>query len=348
MITKSHSELYDIIEKILTAAGADSENAAITAEHLVRANLSGVDTHGVWHIGGYVEAIQKEEILATAKPEVIQQNGSSMMVSGNWTFGQVAAKFATERTIELAGEHGIAVTGVVQCHHFGRLGHYPEMAADAGMILLMWAGGYGEVSPAATPYGGRERWLHTNPIALGFPSGSGTTTMSDFATTAISGVKVNNAQRRGEQLPEGCIVDSEGRPSTNAEDFFSGGGHIPFGGHKGYALMTAAEILGRVFTGADSYVNLDRAGPILRNQGATMIMMKADLFQDMAAYQACADELQQRTRAIAPASGFDKVLVPGDPEVNTRATRERDGIPIEDAIWDNIVDTAQSLGLALD
>jgi len=165
--------------------------------------------------GGYVDAIKKGEIAPSAKPEIIKQSGSSMMVSGNWTFGQVAAQFATERTIDLAREHGIAVTGLVQVHHIGRLGHYPEMAARAGMISMVWAGGYGEVKPAATPYGDRERWLHTNPISMGFPSGGETPTMFDFATTTISGVKVDNARRRGEPLPAGCIVDSDGRPTTD-------------------------------------------------------------------------------------------------------------------------------------
>lgn len=345
MITKTQSELYDIVEKILTAAGADSDNAAITARHLVLANLSGVDTHGVWHVSGYVDAIKKEELLATAKPEIVGGSGSSILVSGNWTFGQVLGQFATERVIELADKHGIAVAGMVRCHHLGRLGHYPEMAAEAGMISMVWAGGFGEVKPAATPFGGRERWLHTNPVSMGFPSGSETTTMFDFATTAISGVKVDNARRRGEPLPPGCIVDRDGNPSTNAEDFFSGGGHLPFGSHKGYALMTAAEIMGRVYTGSDDYVDSNRAGPVLRHQGATIVVMKADLFQDMSNYQRRADELQQRTRSIAPATGIENVMVPGDPEVRSRAEREQNGIPIEDHIWEGIVATAQSLGL---
>ena len=343
MITKRRGELYEIVERILVTAGADAENAATVAEHLVRANLSGVDTHGVYHVAGYVDAIKKEELLPAAKPEMIKQGGSQVLVSGNWTFGQVAAKFATEQAIELARAHGIAIAGLVRTHHIGRLGHFTEMAAEAGMLSMVWAGGFGEVAPAATPYGGRERWLHTNPISMGFPAGKETPVMFDFATTAISGVKVNNARRDGRALPPGCIVDREGNPTTDPEDFFNGGGHVAFGAHKGYSLMMAAEILGRIFTNSDAYVEQHRAGPIMSHQGVTIIVMKADLFQDIDDYQRRADELQQRTRAIAPATGFDEVLVPGDPEVRTRAARQRDGIPLDDALWQQIVETAESL-----
>jgi len=345
MPTKTSSELHQIVERILIAAGADKENAAIVAEHLVRANLSGVDTHGVWHVGGYVGAIKDGSIVPTAKPELIQQDGNYTLVSGNWTFGQVTAQFAMQHAIESAKSHNMALVGIVQTHHIGRLGHYSEMAASAGMISMTWAGGYGEVAPATVPYGGRQRLLHTNPISMGFPAAEGVPVMFDFATTPISGVKVDNAKRRGEALPPGCIVDKDGRDSTNPNDFFEGGGHKPFGAHKGYALMMAAEYLGRIFTGSSVYADEKRGGPVMRHQGVTMVVMKADLFQNRGAYQRSAEEMQKRTRAIPPAPGFDEVLMPGDPEVRSRAARERDGIPMEDAIWQQIVDCAAGLGI---
>ena len=171
--------------------------------------------------------------------------------------------------------------------------------------------------------------------------------MFDYATTAMSGVKVVNAQRRNEQLPPGCIADKDGNPSTDPNDFFDGGGHVPFGEHKGYALMMAAEFLGRIFARADDYVEADRAGPILRHQGVTMIVFKADLFQPLADYARRADEMERRVRAVPPAPGFREVLVPGDPEIRTRAARRRDGIPIADDIWRSIIEVATSLDVKL-
>ncbi|MCE2397181.1 Ldh family oxidoreductase, partial [Candidatus Poribacteria bacterium] len=121
------------------------------------------------------------------------------------------------------------------------------------------------------------------------------------------------------------IVDKDGNPSTDANDFVNGGGHVPFGGHKGYALMMATEFLGRIFTGADAFVDSKHGGPIMRHQGVTFIAFKADLFQPFSDYANRADEMGRRVRAIPPAPGFDEVLMPGDPEVRTRANRQRDG-----------------------
>ena len=135
--------------------------------------------------------------------------------------------------------------------------------------------------------------------------------MFDWATTALSGVKVDNAYHRGEQLPPNSIVDKDGVPTTNPDDFFAGGAHLPFGGHKGYTLMMTAEYLGRIFTGSDSYVETGRAGAIMRHQGVSMMAIKADLFQPFADYAERADEMERRVRAVPPAPGFDEVLAPG-------------------------------------
>jgi LDH2 family malate/lactate/ureidoglycolate dehydrogenase len=277
---------------------------------------------------------------------VARHTAASALVRGNWTFGQTAAEVMAETAIEKARESGVAVVGLVQSHHIGRLGHYVEMAAAAGQIGMVWAGGYSETVPAAVPYGGRKRVLHTNPIAIGFPAGDEPPMMFDYATTAIAGVKVVNAQRSGQPVPPGCIVDKDGNPTTNADDFFVGGGHVPFGGHKGYCLMMAAEYLGRILTGSDSFAETGRGGPIFGHQGVTMISMRADLFRPLADYARQADEMEQRVRAVPPAPGFQEVLVPGDMESRTRTARRRDGIPIADEIWASVVQAAASLGLS--
>ncbi len=338
-------DLRDLVIRIFLTAGADEDNARTLAEHLVLANLSGVDTHGVWHVAGYVDHIRKGYILPTARPAIIQESPNSAQVTGNWTFGQVAARFAMETAIEKAGSHEMAVVGLVQSHHIGRLGHYTEMAAARGLISMVWAGGFGEEEPVAVPYGGRERLLHTNPIAMGFPGGDAPSMAFDFATTVMSGVKVLNAQRRSQKLPPGSVVDKEGSPSADPNDFFDGGGQIPFGGHKGYALMMAVEFLGRILNGTDAFADPERAGPIMRYQGVCMVVFKADLFQPFSDYARRADEMVQRTRAVPPAPGFEEVLVPGDPEVRTRNARGREGIPIEDDIWQTILGAADDLGI---
>jgi len=191
------------------------------------------------------------EIVPDALPEVKVESPTSALVTGHWTFGQVAAKYATEKAIEKALQHSMSVVSLIQSHHLGRLGEYVEMASAKGLVSMIFGGGYAEENPVAVPYGGVRRTLSTNPIAMGFPGGDGDGMLFDFATTAASGVKVANARKKKEPLPLGWIVDKAGNPSTNAEDFFDGGGYLPFGGHKGYALMVGAEFLGRIFSGSE-------------------------------------------------------------------------------------------------
>ena len=189
--------------------------------------------------------------------------------------------------------------------------------------------------------------LHTNPLSIGFPSDDTAPVMFDFATTTWSGSKARLAQERDEAMPPGSAVDRDGNPTTDPKDLLAGGGHVAFGGHKGYAVMVAVELLGRMFTGTDDFADEARGGPIMRRQGVTMIAMRADLFQPLTDFTARSTELADRLRAVPPAPGFGEVLAPRDPERRTRAARQRDGIPVADDIWQALVELAASLDVAI-
>ena len=345
MIIKTPDELNDIIINIISSAGADKKNSERLAEALVSAHLVGVDTHGIWHLPGYVDLIRSGEIIPTAWPEITKETGNSALIKGNFTFGHATAKVAMETAIKKAFENSIAIVGGVQVFHTGRLGEYMEMAVDSKLISLMFSGGFSEEAPAAMPYGGAERILHTNPMAMGIPAGKESPMIADFATTAISGMKINFARERNEDLPEGCIVDREGNPSNSPADFFSGGGHIPFGGHKGYALMLANEFLGRIFSNADEYADKRYCGPICRHSGFTMIVFKPDMFLPYEEYGNLMDDMIKRIKSVPPAPGFKEVLIPGDIEIKIKKERLEKGIPIEDSAWEATVKLAKSLGI---
>ncbi len=339
-------KLHKLVFDICIAAGADGRNASCLADHQVRSNLRGVDTHGIWHLPLYVDQILAEQLLPANWPEVIRETAVSALVDGNWTFGQTTAMVATEIAVEKALGQGMAAVGTVRCNHIGRVGHFVEMAAAKGCVGIVVAGGFSEIVPVAAPFGGRERVLSTNPVAMGFPAGEDADpVMFDFATTAISGVKVLNASRRGEQLPPGCMVDREGRPTTDPRAFEEGGAQLPFAGHKGYALNVAVEYLGRILTGSDTYAEDHRSTDILRHHGTTILAIRADLFRPLEEFQAGAAEMAERLRKVAPAPGHSEVLAPGDPEARAQAERERIGIPVADDVWESVVATAKKLGV---
>ena len=348
MIIKTADALHDLIQRILLAAGASQQNAARVAGALVSAHLAGVDTHGLWNLPRYVEDIKAGQLVPDAFPAILKETATSALVTGSWTFGHVAAKYATDVAIRKAAEQNVAVVGAVQLHHIGRVGEYVEMAAAHNMVAMVAASGFAQEAARCAPYGGRTRVLDTNPLAMGFPAGDKSPMMFDYATTAVSGVKVALARDRKHALPPGCIIDKDGNPTTDAADFFAGGAYLPFGGHKGYAIMMAVEFIGRILTGSDAFSDASRGTATFRHQGMTIVIFKADLFRPFAEYAGQAAEMARRVRAVPPAPGFNEVLVPGDLESQTRAKRRQEGIPIPDDIWKATADLAASLGIALE
>ena len=176
-------------------------------------------------------------------------------------------------------------------------------------------------TPSAAPYWGRQPGLHTNPISIGFPDGEEQFLSLDYATTTVSWSKVILAQKGLFDIPADAIIDSEGNPSSTPSDFFEGGPHLPFGRHKGYALMVTIEALGKILAGSDTHAMADRERDLMRHQGVSMIVIKADAFRPLAQFTGQIDNLEQSLRNVPAAPGFDRVLSPGDPEKQARRKR---------------------------
>ena len=346
--TKRPAELRQAVARVLEAAGAAPDKAAIVADHLTDADQCGVQTHGIFTMPNYLREIAAGKLLPDAEAEIVADDGNRATVRGNWGFGQVSADFATRLAIDRAGQHGMALVGLVRCNHIGRLGHYAEIAAEAGMVSQICGSGYAVTGARAAAFGGRDRVLDTNPICIGVPAGERPPFVLDFATTHGSGVKVMNAHRRGEPLPPGFIANAAGEPTTDPADFVDGGGTMSaFGGHKGSGIMLAVELLGRVLTGADGHTSDGEGAYLMGHQGVSFIVMQADALSPMADFRARTDATLDRVSGSRPAVGFDQVLYPGLREAHTRAQCERDGIPIPEDLWQLFVEAAQTVGVDL-
>lgn len=339
MILFSASELRETATAIFRAAGSDPEPTKILVEHLIDANLAGHDSHGVLRIPSYVQAIQRGRVQPNARPGIIRETPVSALVDGGWTFGQVAARFGTEVAIAKAKAQGVAVVGVVRCNHIGRLGTYPTLAARQGVVAMVTVGGLGK---SVAPFGGKRAVFGTNPFSFGFPAGQHGDLMVDFATSAIAGGKVMVARAKHEPVPAGCLLDRDGNPTTDPNEYFAGGMLLPFGGHKGSALSVLSVLLSYVLVGADDYA--DAAGA-----SATFILaIDAGLFRDRSKVEAEADRVFDRIKDVPPAAGVDEVLVPGEPEIRAAERRQKEGIPVAEDTWAEIVAAARSVGLTLD
>ena len=225
-------QLRDVVYEILVAAGATEDTADTVAVHLADANLTGHDSHGLIRIPDYVQRIEEGRVDPRAEPTIAYENKAVASVDGQGVFGQVGAKFATETAIRLAREYGIGMVTMCNIAHSGRFGTYPEMAARAGMAAIMFGGNQLDNDYGVAPYGGTKGRLGTNPFSMAFPHSEGRVILLDFATSETAVGKVRVYQARSKSLPGEWLLDSEGRSSSDPEDYFDGGTILPLGGFE--------------------------------------------------------------------------------------------------------------------
>ena len=329
--------LHALTVAIFRAAEAPEAHAAAVADALIDNHLAGHDSHGILRIPEYIRSIHAGEIIPTARPQVLQEGTTNALVTGNWAFGQVTGFFATDLAIAKAKRERVAAVAVVQAGHTGRLAVFTERAARQGIAMFMAIGTVGSLITA--PYGGAAPVLGTNPISFSVPNPAGSPVTLDFATSAIAAGKIKAAKAKHEQLPPDAILDKNGLPSTDPQAFFDGGFLLPFGGHKGYALAIIAELLSGPLTGADAFPG------VTSRSGIFLFAIDAAVFRSSADYEKAIAKTIARIKAVPSRPGFAEILLPGEPEAGTRATREREGIEIPADTWRAVVGVGAELGV---
>lgn len=337
MVVLQAEQWQRIGHDLFVAAGATESNATRVTESLVDSSLVGHDSHGVIRILQYLQAIEAGHLDPAAEPKIVKETASTTFVDGKWSFGQVSAEICMKRAIEQAKRQGIAMAGLVNAYHIGRLGEYSEMAQKAGMVGMVLAGGFGGVGGSngtgVAPFGGAGAAFGTNPISFGLPAGEEPGAMVDFATSAVAGGKISLARAKGTQLPPNSILDKDGNPTTNPEDFYNGGMLVTFGGHKGYGLAVVAELLGQALTGGEQCTDEKLGGGVYTKSGSLFLAIDSGIFRPAKDYATTADATLRHIKAVPPAPGFSEVLLPGEPELRTRAQRKAEGISLPDNSW---------------
>jgi LDH2 family malate/lactate/ureidoglycolate dehydrogenase len=336
------SQLSELGTRIFVAAGAPEDVARRVADSLVLSSLVGMDSHGVIRIPQYLDRIEKGSIVPSARPKVIRDQGVAVLMDGQWAFGQIVAEQAMKLAIEKAKRLTVGVVSFSKVLHIGRLGEWVALAAEEGLFGLALTNG-ALPGGAVAPYGARGRMLGTNPIALGIPAGSLPPVVVDFSTSVTAEGKVRLAKHKGQRVPEGWLVDRDGRPTTNPSDLYNGGALQPFGGHKGYGLSLMVEFLGGILSGANTPVS---PGYVVQN-GVFMLAMDVAFFRPTEEYANAAETFVRTVKTATPAEGVAGVIIPGEPELMCRRERERNGIPVDDQTWAEIQQAAEGVGVAV-
>jgi uncharacterized oxidoreductase len=276
---------------------------------------------------------------------VVRENINTAVLDGNWGFGQVMARKAMEMAVEKAAANSLASVAMSQSNHIGRLGEYPVIAAKRNMIGMITVNNHGP-GQCMSAWGGIGRRLSPNPISIGLPTGTDDPVLLDITTAVVAEGKVRVKRNRGEELPEGCIIDSQGNPSTNPNDFYGtpGGAILPFGGivgHKGYGIGFILDILAGALSGA----GCSRAGATRIGNGVFIFVINIENFLPAEEFKKHVDGLIEYVKSSPKLPGVDEILFPGEIEAKERKKRLENGIFIEDETWNQIVKTAEDLGV---
>ena len=335
--------LERLAQDIFVARGVPSEDAAWIAAMLVRANLRGHDSHGVIRVPQYVANLEAGTLNPRPSMRLVVDTPTIAVLEGNGGFGQVVARRGIALAIERARAHGLAAVALRGANHVGRLADYAETAAREGLVGLVWANARGGLNVA--PWGGAARRLGTNPHAVAIPGPNGTVAMShDFATSVWAEGKLRVKFNRGEPAPPGIMLNGRGEPSTNPREYYADpvGSLLTAGGHKGYGLSLAVEILAGILSGAGAA----SAEPSVFRNGTLIVCLDPVRFMPAAEFHAQVAALMDWVRSAPLAAGSKEILIPGEPEARLEAERRAHGITVEDQTWNQIETTAAELGVA--
>ncbi len=339
-----HEEADAFAKALLTAHGVPKKDAATVAACLVRADLRGVDTHGLTRLPGYLDRVRRG--LINPKPKLFPKRvaPTAAALDGQNGFGFVIGTRAMAEAISLARKSGIGIASARRSTHFGMAASYVLQALDAGFVALVFT----NASRAMAPWGGREALLGTSPLAAGAPGGRLAPFVLDMSPAVAARGKIRIAEKRGEKIPLGYALDAQGRPTTDPTEALKGV-VLPIGGPKGSGLSMLMDIFGGVLSGAafagevtDQYKVFDRP----QNVGHFFLAMRPDLFVSKKDYRVRMDTLVERVRACPKAEGFDEILLPGELEAREEEKRRRGGIPYSAAEIDPLQNEAARAGVA--
>jgi LDH2 family malate/lactate/ureidoglycolate dehydrogenase len=347
--------LRDFSKRTFLHFGVPKEDAAQAAEVLASADLRGIDSHGVARLRSYFDMLTLGRINPKPEIKMLRSTPSTATIDGDNGLGLVVGPHANRLAMDMAERFGSGWVGVQNTNHYGIAGYYVLRALERD--LIGWA--MTNSTKLVAPLWGAERMLGTNPIAIGFPGKEEPPMVIDMATCAAAYGKIEMARRRGEPIPEGWAIDSEGRATTNPDDMVAGGALLPLGsdrdrgGHKGYSLAIMVDVLCGVLSGANwgpftPPFALRQEIPkrsVGRGIGHFFGALQIDGFIDRDSFKRQIDDYIRVFRATKPAPGTKGPLLPGDPEREAEKWRRKNGVPLILPVVEELRDIAKKTGI---
>ena len=354
--TFTESNLREFTRSVFEKMGCSEEHATLATDVLIKSDLRGIDSHGVARLTGYVRLWEKGRINAKPDIKIVHETPSTATVDGDSGLGLVVAPFAMKVAIEKAEKCGSGWVSVRNSNHFGIAGYHTMMAVEKDMIGFAMT----NASPLVAPTFAKERLLGTNPMCYAFPAGKYPPVIVDMATSAAANGKLEIAQRMNKAVPDGWIQDANGNPSTDPHELKKGGALLPLGSdkdhgsHKGFGLSATVDILSAVLSGANygpwvpPFVAFmePSSNPVGKGIGHFLGAMRVDGFRPVDEFKAHLDNWIERFSNAKTIHEDQKVIIPGQPEIEAEKERKLNGIPLIDDVCKDLNEVAAKLGIA--
>jgi len=342
----SASCLRDFTRHIFEAMGCPAGQADVAAGCLNQADLRGIDSHGIARLSGYIRLWEKKRLNASPDMRIVHETPSTAVLDGDRGMGLVTAHKAMEIAMDKARQVGSGWVAVKNSNHFGIAACHAMMALREDMIGISLT----NASPLVSPTFSKSRYLGTNPIAVAIPALQEPPFVMDMATTTVANGKLEVLQRAGKDAPPGWAVDKDGNPTTDAAILKKGGSMLPLGGdrlhggHKGYCLGAMVDIFSAVLSGANygpwvpPFVAFlePSANPVGEGIGHFLGALRVDAFRPAEDFKKHMDNWIRTFRQAESIHPENQVLVPGDPEREMARERLQNGIPVQEAVVEDL------------
>lgn len=337
------NRLAALVTKIFEQVGCQEREAACIGEHLVKANLSGHDSHGVIRVSFYLQWVRDGKLFPNRDFSLDVDTDVLTTGDGQLGFGLWIGAQATAIGVEKCKRMGTAIVAVRNSGHMGRIGHYAEQAAEQGVVSLHFANTSG-LAMVVLPAGAKDPRMSINPIVIGVPLVDEDPVVLDIAAAATVEGKLKVARNQGQSVAEGLIVDAQGNPTTDPNDFYGPprGGILPFGGHKGSGLSVMAELLAGALTGG----GCSAEGKTQLEQGLLSIYIDPQQLESSTAFLPEVRRYVDFVRSARAKEASGEVFVPGQIEARNRSQRLREGIELDEQTWQQLVESAHSVGIS--
>jgi L-2-hydroxycarboxylate dehydrogenase (NAD+) len=332
------------MQRAFMAVGMPEADAETTARRMADADLMGKDSHGIFRLPGYIGRIRNGGINLNPDIRVERDNGATALIDGDNGMGHLVVSRMAELAMDKAAQHGVGWVGVHHSNHAGAAAVYSNMAMERDMIGIYAAVGSANHLP---PWGGTEMLLSTNPIAISVPASREKPIVLDMATTVSSYGKIKVLAQRGQMMPEGYMIDREGKPLLDPRKADQGF-LLPIGGAKGYGLALMIGILAGTLNGAafgKNVVDMNADPKTPTNTGQFFCAVDIKAFGDVDTFRRTVDDVIGQMHGSPTMPGFDRVRLPGETSMNAIDERAASGIPIPPQLMKLLDGVAGDLGI---